>query len=220
MELISFGKLLLSALLAVSLVFGVVIGVLAMRKGYSFAAWLGSGGLVLLSAIALAFLPDLRDPSLSDSQRDKLRAKGNLAGFALSMFTLALAFLSMISQLLSFPVLGDADRSEFFARAYMPASELMTWIQSLTLFVALAVSLRRPRGRKSYAVVGSLVLLLLTQLYYSVVPTFESTEFVRELPVQIVYSSHYFVRVLFYFGIAGLCAGLCASRPTIETPAA
>ncbi|HVW39104.1 MAG TPA: hypothetical protein VHB99_17435, partial [Pirellulales bacterium] len=97
MELISFGRLLISVLIAVSLVFGIVIGVLAMRKGYSFAAWLGSGGLVLLSAIALGFLPDLRDPSLSDSQREKLRAQGNLAGFALSMFTLALAFLSMLS---------------------------------------------------------------------------------------------------------------------------
>jgi hypothetical protein len=219
MELISFGKLLLSVLLAVSLVFGVVIGALAMRKGYRFAAWLGSGGLLLLSAIVLAFLPDLRDPSLSDSQREKLRAQGNMAGFALSMFTLALAFLSMLSRLLSFPVSGDADRSEFFARAYLPASEFVTWIQTLTLIAALAAYLMRPRGRKSYAVVGSLVLLLLTQLYYSVVPTFERTEFIREIPVQIVYSSHYFVRVLSYFGIAGLCAGLCAARPTIETPA-
>jgi hypothetical protein len=219
MELISFGRLLISVLIAVSLVFGIVIGVLAMRKGYSFAAWLGSGGLVLLSAIALGFLPDLRNPSLSDSQRDKLRAQGNLAGFALSMFTLALAFLSMLSRLLSFPVSGDADRSEFFTREYVPASEFLTWIQALTLFVALAAYLTRLRGRASYAVVGSLVLLLLTQLYFSIVPIFERTEFIREIPVQIVYSSHYFVRVVSYFGIAGLCAGLCAARPMIETPA-
>lgn len=216
----AFGLIILAALLGVYFLFGLVLGVLAMRKGYSFAAWVGAGGSVLLGAIALGFLPNARDASLSSSERAGLKTRGNRVGTALSLIVLMLTFLAVLTQLLSFPVSGEASRSQFFERLYFPASHLLTWVELLTLITVLCAYLARPRHSKSLLVIGSLILLILTAAYFSAVDGFQRTRLIAEAPVQLVYSCHYLARVLHYFGLAGLGIGVLASRPSSAESAA
>ncbi len=207
-------SLLLAMLVVVCLLFGIVAAALAARKGYSFAAWFGAGGLVLLAAIALGFLPSVRDPSLPPAEREKALARGNLIGLALSLLTLSMAFFGILARLLAFSVVSGGEESQFFEYYYAPANQFLTWVQFLTLVVVLSAYVASPRHPKSLAVVLSLALLALVDLYFSLVPLFDHLPIATRLPVQLKYSSDYFARVLSYFGIVGLCVGiLSAHRP-------
>ncbi len=84
------GAMPLAGGLAVCVLFAFVAGALAWRKGYSFAAWFGTGGAIVLTAIALGFLPSVRNPSLSGVERAKLTARGNRIGASLSFLLIAL----------------------------------------------------------------------------------------------------------------------------------
>jgi hypothetical protein len=69
----------------VGCIFGIVIGVLARFKGYSFLAWFGTGGAILLSAIVLAFQPKVRGVALTEEEILQKTQKGNRIGWLLSL---------------------------------------------------------------------------------------------------------------------------------------
>ncbi len=68
---------------------GVVTGMLAERKGYTISAWFLTGGLVLLSAIVLGFLPNATHET-DASKRATLVRRGNRIGAFLSLVTIVL----------------------------------------------------------------------------------------------------------------------------------
>ena len=172
----------------------------------------------MLAAIALGFLPSTRDPSLPAPQRAKAIVRGNQIGAALSLLTLALAFLAILTQFLSFSATSGEERAEFFERLYSPASALLTWFQIITFGIVLSAYLASPRRPKSMVVVLSLALLICVETYFSLFPFFERRPVVAAMPVQLLFASHYLARVLNYFGMIGLCIGLLAQRRPADAP--
>ena len=210
---------LLFIVVAVCLVLGCTIAALAARKGYSFAAWLGVGALILPAALVLGFLPNARDMSLSAAERHKLRSRKRRRNGAIAVNYLA-RFLMILMQLVSFPGSSDADRSRFFEQLYSPANQFVTWIELLTFLVVLSAYAMRPRGTRSRFIVGALLLLAFVASYFAVVSLVERRLFGGELPFQVVYPMHYLVRVLHYFGLTALCLGVLAARPTTDASGA
>lgn len=216
--MLSLSVFILAALVVLSMVFGIVVAALATRKGYSFAAWLGTGGLAILSAIALGILPNARDASLASTERARLSAKGNCVGIALSLSAILLAFLAVLAQLVSFPAMSNADHTEFFNQAYRPANQFFGWIQLLTLLVILAAYVARRRRLKSGLIIGSLIVLVLVEFYFCLMTMVETRSFIGELPVQFVYAATYSARIVHYFGFTGLCLGMLTALPMREEP--
>ena len=209
--MITSNVLVLVAIVVFSAFFGIAIAVLAVRKGYSFAAWFGTGGTTVLSAIVLGLLPDTRNPSLAASERTKAIARGNMIGTALSLLTILVAFVAILARLLSFSVASGDERSQFFERLYMPATQFVTWLQLLTFLVALCAYSFGQRRPRSTIVVLSLAVLVFVEAYFSIAAVFDR-RLATEVPVQLVYSCHYLARAFYYFGLTGLCIGLLSAR--------
>ncbi len=77
-------------LLGLFCVFGIIVGLLAMRKGFGFMSWFFSGGLVIFALIALAFFSSARDPKLTEEEKQQLTKKGNFCGQIISAICLGI----------------------------------------------------------------------------------------------------------------------------------
>jgi hypothetical protein len=120
------------ALTAVCCFFGTLIGLLAKLKGYSFLAWFGTGGSILLAAIILAFQPKVRGTELTREEIDVKIEKGNRIGWILSLFVFVGILLSVTLWLTSMSF-EDVEPEMFFQRYWVPAVQWCNWPLSLYL---------------------------------------------------------------------------------------
>lgn len=77
-------------------VFLVVTGILAMRKGYNFFAWVLAGGCIGL--VVLAFLPFANSEKLPPEQRAVAVKRGNTIGLVVSACCVVLGFVALASR--------------------------------------------------------------------------------------------------------------------------
>lgn len=79
------------------IVFGVVMAVLAGRKGYNPALWFFAGGI--LGLLILAFLPFVNEKSkLPEDQRAAKKKTGDLIGGVTSGIAIVIALISLFTQ--------------------------------------------------------------------------------------------------------------------------
>lgn len=126
--------------------FGAIIGGLAKRKGYSFLAWFGTGGTLLVSAILLAFRPKLRGVEMSDEQRAMHVRRGNLIGWILSIINGGLVVLAAdIPLILNF---GQPNYEDYFQRSFFPALHWIEWVYYIGMAIMLLRFICMPRGSR------------------------------------------------------------------------
>lgn len=208
--------LLLAIGLAVSILFGVVIGLLARRKGYSFTAWFGAGGMVIPAAIALGFLPDSRDAALDAADRSAMIRRGNCWGICLSLVTVLLSLLPFAVRL--FWLASAAQEQGLgFSQGYgdlaQTGQQALNWYEFLTIVLTLMAYISRPRGTKSPLVVISLCVLILLEGYTIFAQTFLNTWLFPQIPAEMLHACHFTLYLVRYVAFAGLFISL-ATLPT------
>ncbi len=95
--------------------FGTIMGLLARMKGYSFLAWFGTGGTLLVSALALAFQPKLRGVELSAEELDRSRRRGNGIGWLIGVVNYMLVtFAALLPAIQNFARLEAKDYFQLY----------------------------------------------------------------------------------------------------------
>ena len=138
--------------------FGLIIGVLAKFKGYSFLAWFGTGGAILLAAIVLAFQPKVRFVALTEEEILRITERGNKVGWILSLVVYIGILLSVVVWLSSVSTTaGDSD--EFMQRYLVPAMQWTEWPWVVANCLMLVRFFYFPRGEKSLLMIVAFTLL-------------------------------------------------------------
>ncbi|MCE3015045.1 MAG: hypothetical protein ACK56W_24325 [Pirellula sp.] len=146
------------ALTAVCCFFGTLIGLLAKLKGYSFLAWFGTGGSILLAAIILAFQPKVRGTELTREEIDVKIEKGNRIGWILSLFVFVGILLSVTLWLTSMSF-EDVEPEMFFQRYWVPAVQWCNWPWLIANCLMLLRFLYLPRSEKSWLKIAAFTIL-------------------------------------------------------------
>jgi hypothetical protein len=95
-------------LLAAQVIICLCTGALAVRKGYSFAAWFFAGGVYIQGLIVLAVLGYTNKGDVSAEVATDRRKTGNLVGVVLSVFgVLAIVYSVALMLRLGFPRFGS-----------------------------------------------------------------------------------------------------------------
>ncbi len=138
--------------------FGVIIGALARFKGYSFLAWFGTGGAVLLGAIVLAFQPRVRGVGLTEEEVMHKTQQGNRVGWILSLIIYICILLSVVVWLTSMSFQA-VDSEEFLQLYFVPALQWSEWPWIVASCLLLARFLYMPRSDKSLLTIAAFTLI-------------------------------------------------------------
>ena len=147
--------------------FGLVIGVLARLKGYSFLAWFGTGGAIIFSAVVLAFQPKVRGVAITEEERSKKVRTGNGIGWILSLAVYLLISLTVAAWLIavSFDV---SDPEEFVQRFYVAALQWTNWPWLVANLLMFGRFLCMPRGSRSWIITAAFTLLAIRLAWHYV----------------------------------------------------
>ena len=132
---------------AILCLFGLVIGLSARLKGYSFLAWFGTGGTLLISALVLAFQPKLRGVELSEEQRAVSVQRGNRIGWILSVINVFLIVLVADTPL--FSNFGETNYEDYVQRSFVPALQWIQWVYLIGMAIMFVRFICMPRGSRS-----------------------------------------------------------------------
>lgn len=140
-------------------VFGLLMGLLARRKGYSFLAWFGSGGTLLISVIVLAFLPKNRGQELSAETLSHQALRGDRLGWILTLVNYWIAILAT-----TFPALanfGENDPHTLLQKFVVPAFEWGDWAYLVGIGILLLRFAWMPRNSRNPLTIAVFILITL-----------------------------------------------------------
>jgi hypothetical protein len=211
---------ILLMLLFIWAMIGIAMGFLAMRKGYTFAAWFLTGGFVLLGAIALGFMPNAKDPTRSPAERDRMRTRGNQIGLILSIVTLVLGFLSFGLQLVVADITHMREAHNTSYALFRLFSKLLNWLQMFFFAMVLVLYLTKPGRQRSVFVVLPLVLLMVDQLGFVVLSLTENAVVNNrsEVMMNLRMLMHFGLQMMNVVAMAILGIGLLLLQPKTPTP--
>lgn len=70
-------------------VLGLLVGLLARQKGFSFPLWFFAGPAVVIAVLALGALPAANGPGQTPEEQARARRNGNIAGAVLAVVSIA-----------------------------------------------------------------------------------------------------------------------------------
>jgi hypothetical protein len=215
--------IILAIVLFFWLLLGVVMGLLAIRKGYSFGAWFLTGGFVLLGAIGLGFMPNARDQTKSPEERDRILARGNRIGLILSGITALLGFLSLGLQSIVWELIRlDEDSPHSSYVIYNSFHKLLHWLQFLFFAMVLAFYLTKPPRQRSVLVTLALLMMPVMYLGYILLPLLNDitlnspSDFMNHVRMMIYVGLHlasFVALILLGIGVLQLQRGAPAPEP-------
>ena len=203
--------IVVAALLGGWAALGVIMGLRASQKGYSFAAWFMSGGIGPISFLILNRLPATRSLDSADGQRDHARQRGDQVGLIVSACAVLGGFAAIFVALLTYWAMNSDGPfgNSFITSFYTPVIYFYTGLEFLTLTTILIAYCVR-HGRRSVWITAALAALAACTLAQLML--MEAVQMIGfEVPVELQIVSQLAVSTLHFAAVVVVCLTVVAA---------